>query len=224
MSLLNTMMATCPHCAAETVVEHAASVNADRRPDLRDAILGDRFQVEACSGCGERFRLPLQMTYVDFDRGQWIVAVPMNEADTWETAEPNVRGVFDKNYGAAASPGARELGERMRPRLVFGWPALREKVLAEELGLEDVTLELVKVAVMRGVQNAPIADDTELRLIGGSDTALSFAWFAAPDATVLTTLEVPREIYADIAGDAAWQPLRDDLAGQVFVDLRRLLG
>jgi hypothetical protein len=224
MSLLNTMTATCPHCGAAATVEHAASVNADRRPDLRDAILDDSFQVETCGSCGERFRLPLQMTYVDFDRGQWILAAPMGGAEEWEAAEPNVQGLFARNYGPAAAPGARELGERMAARMVFGWPALREKILARELGLDDVTLELLKIAVMRSVQNPPFADQAELRLIGGSEANLTFAWFAAPDATALTTLNVPREVYADIAGDAAWQALREDLSGKVFVDVRRLLG
>lgn len=39
-------MATCPACGAELEAETVASVNADRRPDLRDAILDGIFSAD----------------------------------------------------------------------------------------------------------------------------------------------------------------------------------
>ena len=36
------------------------------------------------------------------------------------------------------------MGEGFQPRLVFGWPALREKLLCASLSLNDVDLELLK--------------------------------------------------------------------------------
>jgi hypothetical protein len=112
----------------------------------------------------------------------------------------------------------------MQPRVVFGWPAVREKLLCQELGLEDVTLELLKVAILRDVQQPPFADTTELRLVDGDDVMLRFAWFDAADETELARLAVPRPVYRGVAADgAAWAGLRAAFQGAAFVDLNRLL-
>jgi len=48
--------------------------------------------------------------------------------------------------------------------LLLGWPGLREKIVCQAAGLDDVVLECTKILMMRGGADAPIADDTDLRL------------------------------------------------------------
>ena len=52
MSLFETTKLPCPLCGTEVSFNAVHSVNADRRPDLRDAIIAGTFQQEACSSCG----------------------------------------------------------------------------------------------------------------------------------------------------------------------------
>lgn len=57
---------------------------------------------------------------------------------------------------------------------MFGWAALREKLICQDLGVDDTTLEFLKMAIMRDVERPPVADETELRLTGGDVDTLEF--------------------------------------------------
>jgi len=223
MSLFHPAALICPNCGAETEVQRNASVNVKRRPDLRDAILDGSFQSEACAKCGTALRLPPHLTLFDLPRNQWIMAEPVSLLEQWREAEADARGTFAETFGDAAPPSARELAKNLQPRLVFGWPALREKLIARDLELDDVTLELLKIAIMRDVDKPPIADQSELRLAGGDAKTLNFVWVEAETETPLAALPVPRDIYDDVAGDQdAWAALRAEFDGKLLVDLRRL--
>ncbi len=224
MSLFNHVTTNCPKCGAAIRAEAVASINADRRPDLRQQIIDATFQAETCPACAARFRLPPSFTYADLARGQWILAYPSDEVVNWPALEAQAATVFTLAYGPDAPRAAREIGAALTTRITFGWPAIREKLICPDLGLDDVTLELLKAAVMRNVQKPPFADSTELRLIGADDGALKLAWLDSATEATLASLQVPRDIYDDVAGDAAaWAPLRGQLAGHAFADLNRLL-
>jgi hypothetical protein len=224
MSLLHKAIATCLGCQTDTTVQHAASVNADRRPDLRAAILDGGFQAQQCPNCGARIRLPAQLTYLDLSRGQWILVNPAELLPHWPTEEPDATLIFEQSFGTQAPPAAQELGREVAPRLVFGWPALREKLLCADYELDDTILELLKIAVLRNVSNPPIADGTELRLTGRDTAELELSWVIAASEKPLATLAVPMGIYDDIAGDLGpWAELRTQVRGPMFVDMQRLL-
>jgi len=224
MSLFNQATVTCPHCATQFEVDQVASINADRRPDLRREILDGVFQAQTCAHCGTVFRLPPSFSYLDVGHGQWIMAYPADELVNWPVLEAHAEEIFDTAYGAGAPAAARDIGAGLVPRITFGWPAIREKLLCPELALDDVTLELLKAAVMRTVQKPPFADSTELRLLGAADGGLTLAWLDSNTEATLASLRVPRDIYGDIEGDvAAWAGMRERLAGHGFADLNRLL-
>jgi hypothetical protein len=224
MSLFVYAKATCGQCGETTALNLAASVNADRRPDLRREIIAGTFQALTCAGCGAALRLPAHLSYLDVGRGQWILTEGIERLADWRTVENDARGIFDRSYGDAAPPLAREIGASLRPRLVFGWPALREKLICDELRLEDVTLELLKIAMFRAIPDPPYADGHELRLIRGDDTVLHFAWFEPASEQQLASTSLGREIYDEIkAAPAPWAALRADLQGKIFVDFKRLI-
>jgi hypothetical protein len=142
----------------------------------------------------------------------------------WKNVEAEAQDAYDMAFGPDAPDASREIGEGLTPRLVFGWPALREKLIAADLGLDDTTLELLKMSVIGTVTGPPVADETELRLVGGNDAGLRFAWFVSASEQELATLEVPRGAYDDIVDDGDdWDDLRTDLAGHLFVDVKRIL-
>jgi hypothetical protein len=232
MSLFQTETARCPYCDGSIAFEVVYSVNADRRPDLRAQILDGSFQRETCAGCGKPMRMQPNFAYVDVGRGQWILVEPSAGLATWPELEAAAKETFAIAYGEEASRLAREIGRGLVPRVTFGWAALREKLVCGEAGLDDVALECTKMLMLRGLNEVPMADDVDLRLVevAAGDRAgdpagdLVFAWLRSSDEVGTETLTVPRALYAGVAGEPeAWAALRGPLAGGLYVDLNRLL-
>ena len=120
---------------------------------------------------------------------------------------------------------ARELGAGLKPRVVFGLAAFREKLLAKEHELDDVDLELLKIAILRNSPESPLSPTIELRFIEVTDEGnLAFAWLEAENERVVEMLQTPRDTYNEIAADHTdWQPLREELSAGPFVDMSRLM-
>lgn len=224
MSVFDTAAAICPVCGTEAEVDIVVSVNADRRPDLRQQILDGTFQAVPCGQCGAKVRLPPEFVYFELKRGRWIATYPADAVAQWQQAETEARATYESAFGSAASPAIRELARNLVPRVVFGWPALQEKLLCDDLGLQDSTLELLKTAILAGTPGLMLTEDAELRLSGGNADTLSFDWLRAPTEDVMQRLTVPRQAYDSIAADLQpWAKLRDQFEGQLFVDMARAL-
>jgi len=224
MSVFDRVEVTCPGCGAPVNFNAVFSLNADRSPHLRAAVLDGTFQREVCGKCNEGFRLDPEMTYIDVGRGQWIAAFPYAKMEQWPTMEAQARATFDRAYGPKASAAARELGAGMKPRLTFGWGALREKIFIAEAGFDDVILELAKTAMVRGMDNPPVGFGTELRLANVEGDQLVIAWINGENEEVREIMRVPRSLYDGIGANLApWESLRTSLSSGLFVDVNRLL-
>lgn len=225
MSLFRTVEVPCPSCKVPVSFELVHSVNADRRPDLRQAIVDRKFQQEKCPSCSFAFRTEPQFTFLNLKRNQWIAAWPASQLAEWAALEKRSEEGFDKAFGSQASPEARELGKDLRPRAVFGWPALSEKLVAQENGIDDVALELAKLAVVRNLEEAPLMEDVELRLLGVEDgTKLVLGWIKSGTEDLTEVLAVPKEIIAEVeAQPEAWNELRTELTSGIFVDMQKLM-
>lgn len=222
MSLFTTSTVTCPSCASQIAMEAVGSVNADRRPDLREDILKGRFQREACASCGTEFRLDPRFTYLDQELGLWMSVRPWPGIGDWPAACEAAQALFDHAYGTGASPAARDIGAGLRQRLVFGWPAVREKIALAGLGLDDGVLELAKIAILRGGAGAALDDGVELRLVGIEGAEMVFCWLDALTERVVDQFAVPRRLYDEIAADpAAWGALGTRIAEPPFVDMQK---
>ena len=222
MSIFRPLEVPCPGCDTPMQFELVFSVAADRRPALRDAILDGSFQRATCPVCGTTFRADPEFSYMDIARGQYIGVWPASRRGQWRECAERTRAVFDQNLGAGASPEAQEIGRKLEPRAVFGWPALVEKLLARQAGIDDRTLEVAKAAVMRSGDSMPLPGVQEFRLVGLPEGALVFAWVDGRAGTMGKAVQVPRELIADIEANAAtWQPLRDKVADGLVVDVQR---
>jgi hypothetical protein len=220
MSLIRTNQLVCPGCGAAIEFPVAFSVNADRR---RDEILDGTFQTEECPGCGKSMRLAPEMTYLDVGRGQWILVRPAGNLREWAAFEDAARKLFADSYGPQAARAAQELGSRLSVRVVFGWPALREKLVCREHDLDDVELELLKLAILRSA-GGPLDDKTELRLLQVAGDKLVLGWIDADTEVVAETLEVPAAAYREVAADArGWAEARKQIRSGPYADLDRML-
>lgn len=223
MSVFVTMRAQCPECDLAWEIEVVGSVNADRAPELRDAVLDGSFQQQICDRCGLGFRLPPRLTYVDFGRRQWFMVHPRQEISRWAELEAMVFEMFESTFATGAPPAVREMAAGVRRRVVFGWPALREKLLCQEHDFNDVSMELFKTGVLRSVPGAPFSDETELRFSGLVDGALELTWFMTGTEQRLSRLKIPLESFRDFEAEAGWESLRSEFDDAAFVDMERLL-
>ena len=223
MSIFTTASAVCPTCGTTCTLEYPSSINADRRPDLRAAILDHSLFTLPCRGCGEILTFEPHITYLDMVRGQWILAGSVDEVENWRAAESAAVQVHRRTFGPDAPAAARALGAALTPRLVFGWPALIEKLLCQELGLDDTSLEALKLAIVRDGPLRDLDATQELRVRGRTGDSLDFAWADPVSGAVSARFSVPESAYAVVKGGDDWAALRQRLAGPMYVDMNRVL-
>jgi CpXC protein len=222
MSVFRKQRIDCPACGTPVDFDLVLSVNADRRPDLRDAIVDGSFQREACPGCGSAFRVDPEFTLMDLGRGQFIGVWPVAKRAHWHECATQTQQTFELAWGSGASPEARRLADKLEARVVFGWPALVEKILARGAGIDDRSLELAKVAALRDGGEMPVPGQRELRLVEVAGDELVLAWVRPVDGEVSGALRVPRALIDDIEAEpAAWQALRDEVGEGLVVDFQR---
>lgn len=221
MSVFRTASIDCPACGGAVEFDLVHSVNADRRPDLRGQILDASFQRRACTGCGHESRVQPELNYLDIGRRQWIAAWPQDALATWQEHTARAQSAFDEAFGAAAPAGAREIGKALRCRVTFGWAALREKALLAGTRLDDVAVELAKLALIRSSRMPPLGT-AELRLVALQGEELLFAWLDRRSGEPLELLRVPLTLLDEIAAEPEWAPLREQLSASPFVDAQRL--
>jgi CpXC protein len=224
MSFIVDATAECPTCRATARLDFPASINADRRPDLRAAILDGSIYGQDCASCGERLSFEPQTTYLDVGRRQWILAQSSEDRSGWLEAEQTAIAVHATAFGRDAPAAARRLGESVVSRLVFGWPAMAEKLLCRELGLDDIALEALKMTAIAH-NTVPVLDPgLDFRLVGDQDEALLFAWLDPADGDHAARMQIPKAAYALLKGGGdAWTPLMERVTGSPFVDIGRVL-
>jgi hypothetical protein len=224
MSIFRAETVPCPLCAEPVVFEVAHSVNADRRPDLREAILDGSFQRETCPHCATVFRMDPSLSYMHADAKLYLLVEPAAKEAQWPVLEAKAQSAFERSYGPGAGAAVREFAAGLQVRAVFGWAALREKLVAAEQGLDDATLELLKLSLIRSEAGALLGDRTVLRLVEVTADELVLALIDARTEVLEERITVPRGAYDAIAAaPEAWAPLRAELTAGPFVDLDRLL-
>ena len=229
MSIFRKQTVECPACHTPLQFDLVHSVSADRRPDLRTEIMRGEFQRKTCPACCAGFRLDPAFIYSDIGRGQWVAAQPVTAIDEWVEREAQSRELFDSGYGASAPAAVREQGARLTRRLVFGWSALREKLIAAEGAIDDTVLELLKMAMLRNLKSTPFSPDTTLRLLDFQPKRLLMGWVRNPDDAIGDLRWVDRELYDDIVADLAkgeasvWSGVHAEFKDALFVDLDRLM-
>lgn len=167
----------CPACGHTFRVELASSIQIGRMPEARGQILDGTFHVFACPECKQATCVEKSLVYTDAVRGQYV-AVESAAGQSWQAATLRHEAVFEECFVNAPSI-ARELGKRITKRLVFGFRALREKLVLWDAELDDYVVEAVKGDLARELGVEPSEPIFRLaRVLPGGH--LLFARFAAP--------------------------------------------
>ena len=222
MSVFHTETINCPACTTPVQFKLVYSVNADRRPDLRDAIVAGTFQREPCPSCGIEFRVDPEFTYMDLHHRLFIGVWPVAKRGQWQACAEKTAESFEEGLGKGASPEAAKLGVGIEPRAVFGWPALVEKLIARQAGIDDRTLELAKVMALRHGSETPVPGKRELRLVEAGAEDFVLAWVRPADSRVESAMRVPRSLIAEIDSEPEpWKAMRDQVGEGLVVDFQR---
>ena len=132
--------------------------------------------------------------------------------------------VFERAYGGKASAAAQDLGKDLRPRVVFGWNSLNEKLIAGDANINDITLELVKLSLIRTGNVFMDEDHQELRLLGvDEEFGLILGWFSLGSENLNEKVTVPRSVIGELESKPEpWDELKKELVDGLVVDYRKL--
>lgn len=142
MSTFRPRTLPCPACARPMEVHLLEGMHISRIPQVRAAILDGSLHVFSCSGCAHRFVVEVPAIYTDFPNGQYV-AVEVGAPADLAPVRGKHRRVFDECF-TLGPPPAQDLAVALRTRLVFGYSALREKLLVWDAGLDDRVVESAK--------------------------------------------------------------------------------
>jgi CpXC protein len=215
----------CPNCDDTREREVTTSLNASRSPEVRDAIIAGTFQVFTCEVCGHPVVYTGEFPFLDLDRGQFIGVFPLSYETDWRRYEERTAASFSRSLGADAPPVAQSLGEGVEVRCVFGLPALREKLIAADAGLDDRLVEAFKLSLFETVAGLPFEARRRPRLVVADADTLVFAIPADPSDPDQDALRLPieRTRYDDFVGTADRDELLAAMAPGAYVDTGRVL-
>lgn len=163
-------------CGATVSVLCADSINAERHPHMREAILARTLHVFRCEACAAPLAVDKSFVYVDLERRQLIsVHPPAERARAREHGEELV-AVFQRALGEQAGAAARATfsGATFHVRVCYGNEELREKLVAHDAGLRDLPLEALKAELLAGTEALRDAGVIALYLDRADDRELVF--------------------------------------------------
>lgn len=132
MSTKMTEEVSCPQCGAAVETELWPGVDAAEHPELRSRVLDETMFDWTCPECGYRARFLYPFLYHDPHRRFLVYLSPAGEARGCGAAD--VEAEFPQFGGFVK-------------RVVFSPEALKEKILIFESGLDDLAVELLKLAL-----------------------------------------------------------------------------
>jgi hypothetical protein len=93
------------------------------------------------------------VVYTDFERHEYVASETPTSA-TWQAALARHQTVF-RDCFEAGPPIAQDMGAAFKRRVVFGFRALREKLVLWDAGLDDRVVEAVKGDLLRAEGESP---------------------------------------------------------------------
>ena len=223
MSTWQDVTLRCPSCAASVAARIALGAHVTRAPQIREQVLARTFHQFVCGHCATQLDLAQPFVYTDFDRDQWILVRNVDEERDWRMWEQRLKDDITRAF-EHGSPLVHDISKRLFARVVFGYEALREKLVIWNAGLEDAIVECIKV---RALSTDPSLGGPDARLIVDSideDDRIRFAWFASyGDRAPSRFIEVAPMWIRDTDRDhAALESRFFELFANGYVSFRRL--
>jgi len=123
---------SCPHCGAVVKTQMWPGINAEENPDLRALVLDETLFDWKCPGCGYEAQLVYPCLYHDKSKKFMIYVVPNGNDCALQSVD------ISEDFPQFNA---------MTKRVVTSLTGLKEKILIFEAGLDDLAVELVKLAL-----------------------------------------------------------------------------
>ena len=117
-----------------------------RLPEVREAILDERFQHVSCPNCSFINPVEKPSIYTDFERKHYI-GIELPGMHNWRQKVKIHRQAFEQAF-FWGPPIAQQMARSMMTRVVFGLRALREKILIWDAGFDDRIVEIGKKEIL----------------------------------------------------------------------------
>lgn len=154
----------CPKCRAAAENQLWAGITADESPEIREKILGETFFDYKCPKCGYAARFLYPCLYHDKKLGFMVYFVPEGAGEN-----PNPDGICEKFPQLSG----------IKKRLVNSPESLKEKVLIFEAGLDDLAVELLKLAMADVLKNkyGKKAEESYFCYADSQENKIGFSFF-----------------------------------------------
>lgn len=211
-----TVRCGCGHAYGARVARH---LHVSRRPEVRQAIVEGSFHRFACPRCQRINVVEEVLPYTDFPRRHWFTLFPGAYLGRREAALALCRETFDKTMREHAPGLVRGWADEFVQRAVFGWAALRDKIVVLDAGLDDRLVEILK---LRMFQSGSLVFEPGVYLCCTRVDKASLVFeYGAADSQTTTAIEVPGSEYARLVMDFdRLQPFCRRYFGDLFVDFR----
>jgi hypothetical protein len=203
---------SCPCCGDTQARKVAHSINATRMPQVREAILDGTFQQATCDKCGAEFSVEWPFMYIDYARHQWFGVFSEIDEGRFLELEAEPQRAYLLCAGPSAPPIAQQLAADMKVRAIFGMDALRDKLWCFEAGLDDVSIEQLKLRLLEKHALPALSPTRHLRLCGAIEQLLCFAYCddEAGTTVYVAALRADYDAEHQSAQSSAWrEALRD---------------
>jgi hypothetical protein len=192
MAIYHPSSVTC-RCGNTFPVHVARTLNARRSPDVRDRILRLELHRVVCPRCEEVLAVERPFSYVDPDRNAVFFVQPRG-------ARVGHRRDSARLAAAAAGlPPRLSAAKGRQARVVYGLDELREKLVAQDLALDDRVVELLKALVVYEHPFLMRRARLQLFLTGAEGDRLRFVAYHH-NRNEGWEIRMPRTIADDLAG------------------------
>lgn len=171
MSHKVTKSIVCPKCTETTQTDIYTSINAFNNPELREEALDETLFKWRCNACGHEARLTYPVLYNDMKNRFMIYLIPRIER--FQLADRELEEEF-KNL------------KNINKRLVPDFNSFKEKVFIFESGLNDMAVEVTKLAISEAVakkHNLEAVTEGYLSMYDRESNTMGFTFFIGEGKT-----------------------------------------
>lgn len=138
----------CPKCNETTISKLYTSVNVTNHPELREYVMNESLFKWKCHTCGYSANLTYPVLYNDMKKRFMIYLIP--RIDHFQLADKGLEENF-KNL------------KHINKRIVPDFNTFKEKIFIFESGLDDMAVELTKLAISKIVAKNQGVDESEIK-------------------------------------------------------------
>lgn len=141
MSINSKQSVKCPQCGHLSDITVWNSITVKDSPDLKSDLLSGKVNMFKCASCGYVALMSIPMLYHDEDKKLMISFSPTNDSVLKQQ-------LFDNIRNSSRESGELEKLEGYNLRFITDYNELLEKILIFDNGLNDKTIEVIKLMVL----------------------------------------------------------------------------